>query len=101
VDQTKLITAASELGRNALVHGGGGAVRITLAHSGHRVGLRLTFTDRGPGMADVEQALTDGFTTGSGMGLGLGGARRLVHEFKLESRPGEGTQVTILRWKQA
>jgi serine/threonine-protein kinase RsbT len=98
VDQTKIVTAASELGRNALVYGGGGTVRIeTLAEAGRR-GIRLTFEDKGPGIPDIERALKDGFTTGKGLGLGLGGARRLSSEFMIESRPGEGTKVTIARW---
>jgi serine/threonine-protein kinase RsbT len=99
VDQTKLVTAASELGRNTLVHGGGGEVRVELVENGVRRGLRLTFSDRGPGIADVERALQDGFSTGSGLGLGLGGARRLVNDFSIESRVGEGTTVVIMRWK--
>lgn len=98
VDQTKLITAASELGRNALVHGGGGQVRVSRVEQDHRVGLRLVFTDEGPGIPDIERALTDGFTTGSGLGLGLGGSRRLVDSFEVQSTPGRGTTVTILRW---
>ena len=98
VDQTKIVTAASELARNALDYGGGGVAHIeSLVESGRR-GLRLTFTDKGPGIPDIERALKDGFTTGSGLGLGLGGARRLSSEFTIDSRPGEGTRVTITRW---
>ena len=99
VDQTKMITAASELARNTLDYGGGGTVRIEALAEGLRNGLRLTFVDRGPGIADIERALTDGYTSGNGMGLGLGGSRRLVNEFDIQSRPGEGTRVTITRWK--
>jgi serine/threonine-protein kinase RsbT len=99
VDQTKIVTAASELARNALHYGGGGTCRIEslLSETGRR-GLRLTFEDQGPGIPDIERALKDGFTTGNGLGLGLGGARRLSSEFAIESRPGEGTKVTIARW---
>lgn len=99
IDQTKLVTAASELARNALKHGGGGSARMERVHNGPRAGLRLVFTDEGPGIADVEEALRDGFTTGTGLGLGLGGARRLVNDFEIESRPGHGTTVTIVKWK--
>lgn len=99
VDQTKLVTAASELARNALDYGGGGSVRLEALHEGIRRGVRLTFEDHGPGIADVSRALQDGYTTGSGMGLGLGGARRLVNEFTIESTVGVGTKVTITRWK--
>lgn len=99
VDQTKLITAASELGRNTLVHGGGGTVEFAALNDGSRRGVRVTFIDHGPGIADIEQALRDGFTSGGGLGLGLGGAKRLVNQFDLESRVGEGTRVTIVRWK--
>ena len=99
VDQTKIVTAASELARNTLTHGGGGTVRIEAAEAGGRRGLRLTFEDKGPGIADVELALKDGFTTDGGLGLGLGGARRLSSEFQLDSRPGEGTRVSITRWR--
>ena len=98
VDQTKLVTAASELARNTISHGGGGTVRMeALSNAAHR-GLQLTFRDHGPGIADVELALQDGYTSGSGLGLGLGGARRLANEFEIESRPGEGTRVRIIRW---
>jgi serine/threonine-protein kinase RsbT len=99
VDQTKLVTAASELARNTLTYGGGGTVRLGALENGVRRGVRLTFEDQGPGIPDIEQALKDGFTTGTGLGLGLGGARRLVNEFSIESAPGKGTRVTIARWK--
>ena len=99
VDQTKVVTAASELGRNLLIYGGGGEVRLDIVHVGARNGLRVVFEDHGPGIPDVEQALKDGFTTGSGMGLGLGGARRLVNEFEIVSKPAEGTRVTITKWR--
>ncbi|WP_055491089.1 anti-sigma regulatory factor [Streptomyces sp. TP-A0356] len=98
VEQTKLITAASELARNTLVHGGGGHVESAFLDNGRARGLRLTFTDEGPGIADVERALTDGYTSGGGLGLGLGGARRLVHEFTIDTRPGAGTSVTVVCW---
>jgi serine/threonine-protein kinase RsbT len=98
VDQTKIVTAASELARNTVDYGGGGTVRLVALNNGARRGLRLTFEDKGPGIADVERALKDGVTTGGGLGLGLGGAKRLSNEFKIESRPGEGTRVTIARW---
>jgi serine/threonine-protein kinase RsbT len=99
VDQTKIVTAASELARNTLDYGGGGTVTIEELDDGARRGLRLTFEDRGPGIPDVAMALKDGYTTGSGMGLGLGGARRLVHDFDVESRLGVGTRVRIARWR--
>jgi serine/threonine-protein kinase RsbT len=99
VDQTKIITAASELARNAVTHGGGGMVRLQALNDGPKRGLRLVFEDQGPGIADVEQAVRDGFTTGSGLGLGLGGAKRLMNEFEVASRLGEGTRVTVTRWK--
>jgi serine/threonine-protein kinase RsbT len=99
VDQTKLVTAASELGRNALIHGGGGRCVIERVDEGARRGLKLTFADHGPGIADVELALRDGYTTGGGLGLGLGGAKRLVSSFDIDSRPGEGTRITVIRWK--
>ena len=99
VDQTKIVTAASELGRNALIHGGGGTVKLEALNDGARKGLRLTFEDRGPGIADVELAMRDGYTTGSGLGLGLSGAKRLSNEFEIRSKPGEGTVVAITRWK--
>ena len=99
VDQTKIVTAASELARNTLDYGGGGAVRIEGFENGPRKGLRLTFEDQGPGIADLELALKDGYTTGSGLGLGLSGAKRLSNEFEIHSRVGEGTRVSIVRWK--
>lgn len=100
VDQTKIVTAASELARNILEHGGGeGNVHLDLITNNSRNGIRLTFEDKGPGIADIEQALKDGFTSGSGLGLGLGGAKRLVNEFQIASRSGEGTRVTITRWR--
>lgn len=99
VDQTKLITAASELARNTLNYGGGGTMRLEALQDGARKGLRLAFEDHGPGIPDLELALTDGYTTGGGMGLGLSGSKRLVNEFEIVSRVGEGTRVTITRWK--
>ena len=99
VDQTKIVTAASELARNTLDYGLGGDVRIETFSEPPRRGVRLTFEDRGPGIADLEQALTDGFTTGGGLGLGLSGARRLSSEFDIHSKLGEGTRIMIARWK--
>jgi serine/threonine-protein kinase RsbT len=99
VDQTKIVTAASELARNALTYGGGGSVRLEALNNGSRKGLRLTFQDRGPGIADIELAMKDGYTTGSGLGLGLSGAKRLSNEFEIRSKPGEGTVVAITRWR--
>jgi serine/threonine-protein kinase RsbT len=99
VDQTKIITAASELARNTLDYGGGGSVLAELVEVAGRRGLRLTFEDQGPGIADIETALKDGFTSGKGMGLGLGGAKRLSNEFSIHSKPGEGTKIVIARWK--
>jgi serine/threonine-protein kinase RsbT len=93
------VTAASELARNTVIHGGGGALRLAALNDGPRRGLRLTFEDKGPGIPDVEQALRDGYTTGGGLGLGLGGARRLSSEFEIESRVGVGTRITITRWR--
>ena len=98
VDQTKIVTAASELARNALVHGGGGTVHMEVLVDGGRRGLRLTFSDKGPGIDDIDRALTNGYTTGSGLGLGLGGAKRLSSEFEISSVPGQGTEVRITRW---
>ena len=99
VDQTKLVTAASELARNALDHGKGGSMTIELLSEKAKSGLRLIFEDQGPGIPDIELALKDGFTSGSGMGLGLGGSKRLVNEFSIESEVGKGTRITIARWK--
>jgi serine/threonine-protein kinase RsbT len=99
VDQTKVVTASSELARNTLDYGGGGTVHLERVENGTRSGLRLTFEDQGPGIPDIGLALTDGYTTGNGMGLGLSGAKRLSHEFEIWSKPGEGTRVSILRWK--
>ena len=99
VDQTKMITAASELSRNTVVHGGGGTMHWELLDDGLRRGLRLLFEDQGPGIPDLKLALTDGWTSGVGMGLGLPGSKRLVHEFELQSTPGAGTRVSIVRWK--
>ena len=99
VDQTKIVTAASELGRNTFVHGGGGTARLEIIRDTARRGLRLTFEDKGPGIPDIERAMQDGYTSGQGLGLGLGGAKRLASEFSIESRPGEGTRVIITRWK--
>lgn len=99
VDQTKLVTAASELARNTLEHGGGGEVEIVLLNDGLRKGVRLTFSDRGKGIPNIEQALKDGFTTGGGLGLGLGGARRLSNDFSIESTPGAGTRIMMARWR--
>ena len=99
VDQTKIVTAASELARNTVIHGGGGTFRLESLNDDARRGLRLIFEDQGPGIVDIEQALKDGFTTGGGLGLGLGGAKRLSNEFDIASRPGEGTRIAITRWK--
>jgi serine/threonine-protein kinase RsbT len=101
VEQTKIVTAASELARNMVDYGGGGNLTVEALEDGARKGLRLTFEDQGPGIGDIDQALRDGFTTGNGMGLGLGGARRLSNQFEIKSAPGEGTRVTIARWKGA
>ena len=99
VEQTKIVTAASELARNTLIYGGGGAVRLESLNDANRKGLRLTFEDQGPGIADVQQALKDGYTTGTGLGLGLGGARRLMDEFSVSSELGKGTRVMVAKWK--
>jgi len=99
VDQTRIITAASELARNTLQHGGGGSVAIEIVENGTRRGLRLTFKDHGPGIPDLELAMKDGYTTSTGLGLGLSGSKRLVNEFKILSEVGEGTEVTITKWK--
>ena len=99
VDQTKVVTAASELARNALEHGGGGTARLEHVEDGIRKGMRMIFEDKGPGISDLRLALTDGYTTGSGMGLGLSGSKRLVNEFEIWSQIGQGTRVTATKWK--
>jgi serine/threonine-protein kinase RsbT len=98
VDQTKLVTAASELARNTLVYGGGGTVVVTRVDNGRRQGIRIVFSDQGPGIADLDLALTDGYTTGGGLGLGLSGARRLVDEFDIDTAMGRGTTITVTKW---
>jgi serine/threonine-protein kinase RsbT len=99
ISQTKLVTAASELARNTLEFGGGGTVRLEIISTSTHTGVRLTFEDHGPGIPDIELALKDGYTTGNGLGLGLGGSRRLVNEFQIDSQVGRGTRVSIIRWK--
>ena len=99
VDQTKFVTAASELARNTLLYGGGGDAMLSVLLNGTRKGLKLTFVDQGAGIPDIERAMQDGFTSGSGLGLGLGGARRLCDEFEIQSEPGKGTTVSITKWK--
>ena len=99
IEQTKIVTAASELARNMVDYGKGGTLLLEALDDGIRRGLRLTFEDQGPGIADIDQALRDGFTSGNGMGLGLGGAKRLANEFSIDSKPGEGTRVMIARWR--
>jgi serine/threonine-protein kinase RsbT len=99
VDQTKMVTAASEIARNTIDYGGGGVANLELINEGSRRGLRVIFEDTGPGISDIQQAMTDHYTTGNGLGLGLGGAKRLVNEFHISSRVGEGTRVVITRWK--
>jgi serine/threonine-protein kinase RsbT len=99
VDQTKIVTAASEIARNTLDYGGGGEVRIETLQNGTRRGVRVTFSDQGPGIVDIALALTDGYTTGKGLGLGLSGAKRLSSEFTIDSKPGVGTKVTFARWR--
>jgi serine/threonine-protein kinase RsbT len=99
IDQTKIVTAASELARNTLNYGGGGTVKLETLENNNRRGLRLTFEDQGPGISDIELALKDGYTTGQGLGMGLGGTKRLVNEFNIVSRVGEGTCVTITQWR--
>jgi serine/threonine-protein kinase RsbT len=99
VDQTKLVTAASELARNTLTYGGGGTMTIECFEDGGRRGVRLVFEDHGPGIADIQSAMKDGYTTGNGLGLGLGGAKRLANAFSIESKPGAGTKVMIARWR--
>ena len=98
VDQTKLVTAASELARNTLVHGGGGRASVELVHNGRRAGVRVSFVDEGPGIADLDLAITDGYTTGGGLGLGLSGSRRLCDEFDIDTAAGQGTRVTVVKW---
>ena len=98
VEQTKLVTAASEIGRNTVDYGGGGTLRIEVVANGRRRGVRLTFVDQGPGIADLTLAMKDGYTSGGGLGLGLGGAKRLSNEFEVRSTPGQGTIVTLARW---
>ncbi len=101
VDQTKIVTAASELARNALVHGGGGTVRLqAVTSAAGRAGVRIEFTDEGPGIGDLDLALTDGWSSGDGLGLGLSGARRLVDEFELTSKAGSGTSVVVVKWSR-
>ena len=99
VDQTKIITAASEIARNTVDYGGGGTLRIQALRNGNRRGVRLTFSDQGPGIPDVARAMTDGYSSGAGLGLGLSGAKRLSNEFDIQSAPGKGTTVTLARWK--
>ncbi|WP_449419138.1 anti-sigma regulatory factor [Phormidium nigroviride] len=99
VDQTKIVTAASELARNTLDYGGGGQLQLETIQEGNRRGVRLTFEDKGPGIPDIDLALKDGFTTGGGLGMGLSGSKRLVNEFNIVSRVGEGTIITIAKWK--
>ncbi len=99
VDQTKIVTAASELARNTLNYGGGGTAKLETLEEGKRRGIKLTFEDQGPGIPNIELALKDGFTTGNGLGMGLSGAKRLANEFEIQSAVGEGTRVTIIRWK--
>ncbi|HTM51455.1 MAG TPA: anti-sigma regulatory factor [Bryobacteraceae bacterium] len=99
VDQTKLVTAASEVARNTIVYGLGGSAKLELLNNDTRKGVHIVFEDSGPGIADITLAMKDGYTTGTGLGLGLGGAKRLVNEFRIESRPGEGTRVELTRWK--
>jgi serine/threonine-protein kinase RsbT len=101
VDQTKIVTATSEIARNTVIYGGGGTMQVEALEDGGRVGLRLTFADQGPGIPDIEQALQDGWTSGTGLGMGLSGTRRLVNEFAIDSAPGKGTRVTITKWKHA
>jgi serine/threonine-protein kinase RsbT len=100
VDQTKVVTAASELARNTLIYGGGGTARVEVLSDGRRQGVRVVFEDRGPGIVDLDLALKDGYTTGTGLGLGLSGARRLVDEFRIDSNPGQGTRVEVTKWRR-
>jgi len=99
VEQTKIVTAASELARNTVIHGGGGTLVIESLNHDDRRGLRLKFEDQGPGIANIDQALRDGYTTGNGLGLGLGGSKRLANEFEIQSEPGKGTRVVFTRWR--
>ncbi len=99
VDQTKIVTAASEIARNTVDYGGGGTLQIEVLREGTRRGVRLTFIDQGPGIEDLERAMTDGYTTGNGLGLGMSGAKRLCNEFQAKSTPGQGTIVTLARWR--
>lgn len=99
VDQTKMVTAASEIARNTVIYGGGGQCKLEALQDGIRKGVRLTFEDQGPGIADLALAFKDGYTTGSGLGMGLGGARRLVNEFTIDTAPGKGTRIALTRWK--
>ena len=99
VDQTKLVTAASELARNTVIYGLGGDLQVEAVTENSRTGLRLIFEDKGPGIADVDLAMKDGYSSGTGLGLGLGGARRLCNEFEIDSKPGRGTRIMIARWK--
>ncbi|MEU1689410.1 ATP-binding protein [Micromonospora sp. NPDC005707] len=100
VDQTKLVTAASELARNTLIYGGGGSAEVTTVEDGRRRGVRIVFADQGPGIPDLDEAFTDGFTTGGGLGLGLSGARRLVDDFDIWTAVGEGTRITVTKWSR-
>nr|WP_218908108.1 anti-sigma regulatory factor [Micromonospora jinlongensis] len=100
VDQTKVVTAASELARNTLVYGGGGSVEVTTVDNGRRKGVRIVFADSGPGIADLNLAMTDGYTSGGGLGLGLSGSRRLVDEFEIETSPETGTRITVTKWSR-
>jgi serine/threonine-protein kinase RsbT len=101
VDQTKVVTATSELSRNALIYGGGGVLHAEIVKDAARVGLRLTFADEGPGIPDLELAMKDGWSSGNGLGMGLSGTRRLVNDFAIDSQPGAGTRVTITKWTRA
>ncbi|MBQ1041934.1 MULTISPECIES: ATP-binding protein [unclassified Micromonospora] len=100
VDQTKLVTAASELARNTLIYGGGGSAEVSTVSDGRRRGVRILFADEGPGIPDLDLALTDGYTTGGGLGLGLSGARRLVDDFDIQTAVGEGTRITVTKWSR-
>ncbi|MFF0118984.1 anti-sigma regulatory factor [Micromonospora arida] len=100
VDQTKVVTAASELARNTLVYGGGGSVEVTVVDNGRRKGVQIVFADSGPGIADLDLAMTDGYTSGGGLGLGLSGSRRLVDEFQIETSAGTGTRITVTKWSR-